>query len=54
METKVIESKQVVIIEQSNPQVVYVPSYNPVVVYGAPVIPILLSPTRHLATMLPA
>lgn len=39
VETKVVESKQVVIIEQSNPQVVYVPSYNPVVVYGPPVYP---------------
>lgn len=39
VETKVVESKQVVVIEQSNPQVVYVPSYNPVVVYGPPVYP---------------
>jgi hypothetical protein len=37
VETKVIESKQVVVIEQANPQVVYVPSYNPTVVWGAPV-----------------
>src|SRR5437764_9861809 len=36
VETKVVESKQVVVIEQANPQVVYVPSYNPTVVYGAP------------------
>jgi hypothetical protein len=35
VETKVIESKSVVVIEQSNPQVVYVPSYDPVVVWGA-------------------
>jgi len=35
VETKVVESKQVVVIEQANPQVVYVPSYDPVVVYGA-------------------
>src|SRR5579864_5918586 len=35
VETKVIESKQVIVIEQSNPEVVYVPSYNPTVVYGA-------------------
>ncbi|MEO8592634.1 MAG: DUF3300 domain-containing protein [Candidatus Solibacter sp.] len=34
VETKVIESKSVVVIEQANPQVVYVPSYDPVVVYG--------------------
>jgi len=39
VETKVIESKSVVVIEQSNPQVVYVPSYNPTVVYGPPVYP---------------
>ena len=39
VETKVVESKQVVVIEQSNPQVVYVPSYNPTVVYGPPVYP---------------
>ena len=39
VETKVVESKTVVVIEQSNPQVVYVPSYNPTVVYGPPVYP---------------
>src|SRR3954447_19707175 len=39
VETKVVESKSVVVIEQANPQVVYVPSYNPVVVYGPPVYP---------------
>jgi len=39
VETKVVESKTVVVIEQANPQVVYVPSYNPVVVYGPPVYP---------------
>jgi hypothetical protein len=37
VETKVIENKSVIIVEQANPQVVYVPSYNPTVVYGAPV-----------------
>src|SRR5947209_3615736 len=36
VETKVVESKQVVVIEQANPQVIYVPSYNPTVVYGPP------------------
>ena len=35
VETKVVESKSVVVIEQANPQVVYVPSYDPVVVWGA-------------------
>ncbi len=39
VETKVVESKMVIIVEQANPQVVYVPSYNPVVVYGAPIYP---------------
>jgi len=39
VETKVIENKSVVVIEQANPQVVYVPSYDPVVVYGPPVYP---------------
>jgi hypothetical protein len=39
VETKVVETKTVVVIEQANPQVIYVPSYNPVVVYGPPVYP---------------
>jgi hypothetical protein len=39
VETKVIESKSVIVVEQANPQVVYVPSYNPVVVYGPPIYP---------------
>src|SRR5262249_15349215 len=39
VETKVIENKSVVVVEQANPEVVYVPSYNPVAVYGEPVYP---------------
>ena len=39
VETQVIERKEVVVIEQANPQVIYVPSYNPVVVWGPPVHP---------------
>lgn len=39
VETKVIEGKSTIIIEQANPQVVYVPSYDPVVVYGPAVYP---------------
>jgi hypothetical protein len=39
VETKVVETKTVVVIEQANPQVVYVPSYNPTVIYGPPVYP---------------
>jgi hypothetical protein len=35
VETKVVENKTVVVIEQANPKVVYVPSYDPVVVWGA-------------------
>ena len=34
VETRVVESKSVIVIEQANPQIVYVPSYDPVVVYG--------------------
>src|SRR5205823_5910372 len=36
VESKTVESKNVIVIEQADPQVVYVPSYNPTVVYGAP------------------
>ena len=39
VETQVVETKEVVIIEQANPQIVYVPSYNPVVVWGPPFYP---------------
>src|SRR5262244_3352722 len=39
VETKVVESKSVIVVEQANPQVVYVPTYDPVVVYGPPVYP---------------
>ncbi len=39
VETQVVETKQVIVIEQANPQVIYVPSYNPVVVYGPPIYP---------------
>ena len=39
VETKVIESKQTIVIQPSNPEVIYVPSYNPTVVYGAPAYP---------------
>jgi hypothetical protein len=39
VETKVAESKKVIVIEQADPQIVYVPSYDPVVVYGPPVYP---------------
>ena len=39
VKTELIESRNVVVIEQANPQVVYVPSYDPVVVYGPAVYP---------------
>ncbi len=39
VETKVVEQKTVIVIEQANPQIVYVPAYSPVVVYGPPVYP---------------
>ena len=37
VETKVVESKQVIAVQQANLEVVYVPTYNPTVVYGPPV-----------------
>jgi hypothetical protein len=39
VETKVVESKQVIVVQPASPEVVYVPSYNPTVVYGAPAYP---------------
>lgn len=40
VETKTVESKTVIVIQQADPQVVYVPTYNPTVVYGVvPVYP---------------
>jgi hypothetical protein len=39
VETKVIENKSVIVVEQANPQVVYVPSYDPYLMYGPPIYP---------------
>ena len=39
VETKNEGGRDVIVIEQANPEVIYVPSYNPTVVYGAPVYP---------------
>ena len=39
VETQVVESKTVVVIEPSSPEVVYVPSYDPMTVWGAPAYP---------------
>jgi hypothetical protein len=50
VETKAVETKTVVVIEQANPQVVYVPTYSPVVVYGPPVYRIRRSTTRRPRT----
>ncbi len=39
VETKVVETKQVIVIEPAKPEVIYVPSYSPTYVYGPPVYP---------------
>src|SRR5437870_10223538 len=40
VETQTVEGgKQVIVVQQANPDVVYVPSYDPTVVYGAPAYP---------------
>jgi hypothetical protein len=39
VETRIVEKKEVIVVQQANPQVVYVPSYDPVVVWGAPYYP---------------
>ncbi len=52
VETKVVENKSVIVVEQANPQVIYVPSYSPVVVYGPPVYaypPIYYPPAGYYA-----
>ena len=37
--TQVVQTKEVIVIQQASPQVIYVPSYNPVVVYGPAIYP---------------
>ena len=39
VETKVVETKEVIVVQSANPEVIYVPSYNPTVVYPPPVYP---------------
>jgi hypothetical protein len=39
VQVQTIESKEVIVIQQSNPEVFYVPSYDPVYVYGPAVYP---------------
>ena len=52
VETKVVHSQEVIVIEQASPEIVYVPSYNPTVVYGAaayPYPPIAYPPPGYYA-----
>src|SRR6188768_632955 len=39
VETKTVETKEVIVVVPANPEVVYVPVYSPTVVYGPPVYP---------------
>jgi hypothetical protein len=39
VQTQTVESKQVIVIEQANPEVIYVPSYDPVYVWGPAIYP---------------
>jgi Protein of unknown function (DUF3300) len=39
VETKVVESKSLIVVEQANPQVIYVASYDPAYVWGPAVYP---------------
>jgi Protein of unknown function (DUF3300) len=39
VETKTVEEKTVIVVEQTNPEVIYVPSYSPTYVYGPPIYP---------------
>ncbi len=39
VETKVVESQTVIVVQPASTEVIYVPSYNPVVVYGPPAYP---------------
>jgi len=39
VETKIVETKQVIVVQPATPEVVYVPVYSPTVVYGPPVYP---------------
>jgi hypothetical protein len=39
VETKIIETKEIIVVEPAKPEVVYVPVYSPTVVYGPPVYP---------------
>ncbi len=39
VETKIVETKEVIVVVPAKPEVVYVPVYSPTVVYGPPVYP---------------
>jgi hypothetical protein len=39
VQTQAVDGKQVIVIEQANPQVIYVPQYTPAAIWGAPVYP---------------
>jgi hypothetical protein len=39
VETKVVETKEIIYVQSANPEVIYVPSYNPTYVYPPPVYP---------------
>ena len=39
VETKIVETKEVIVVVPAQPEVVYVPVYSPTVVYGPPVYP---------------
>ena len=56
VESKVVESKTVIVIEQANPEVVYVPVYDPVYVYGPAVYPYppIYYPTYSTGTVIAA
>lgn len=56
VETKVVENKTVIVVEQTSPEVVYIPSYDPVYVYGEPVYPYpaIYYPTYPTGTVLAA
>jgi hypothetical protein len=49
VETKVVESKSVIVIQQAKPEVIYAPSYDPVVVYGPPAYPYPPTPPGYYA-----
>jgi hypothetical protein len=39
VQTQAVDGKQVIVIEQANPQVIFVPQYTPAAIWGSPVYP---------------